>query len=176
MSGKSCPSHRRPTRFVTIGTLLSGLLVASGPAPAVTTEDLRGSITFEVPVRITNVAPEMRRLIVSCYLSGNVLISRFQFDGRYAMGRGTTDVDLTGHSYNGVVRVPITFNDVYRPEMLRSYRCDLSIVFAPYGTNSTDWLARDAREYYGGTGHTDSAARAGDWHWDVKANYTITPR
>lgn len=135
---------------------------------AVLAEGEAGSVTIVVPLQITGLVPQADTAQVNC------LISKVEIGGAIAsetnvLGRGSTSVRLAGGAYGGDVRVPVTLKAVYRPELVRSYSCRVTIHGSPIPPATARWYANGSRMYADITGHTITSS---GW-WEAESNYRI---
>ncbi len=82
------------------------------------------SFTFNVPVHVSNVPPEVTRLVVICDV----------FSSATAIGVDTVTVPLTGGGYSGTLTVPVAVSGVSGrapdPSMANAWGCGLQMQVA----------------------------------------------
>ena len=100
--------------------LLAGATLASPCAVA-------ADFTFDVPVVIENV-PSATTAAISCVVSIVPPDGPSALAGANVVGRGETNVAITGGAYRGTVTVEVNATGLNLPSAARSYTCSMGLL------------------------------------------------
>jgi hypothetical protein len=96
-----------------LGAALAGVLAVSRGASA-------GTITVNVPVKLSKLANELTWFRVSCFLLHN----NKPFDATHLFESGATGRNIVSNGFDGTVPVPVTYSDVAASQ-ITGYHCEL---------------------------------------------------